>query len=74
VLAWQITAEWAYDADLVTEVEVTFTPEGPGRTRVDVEHRGLDAFGDQAAAMRDQFGSPGGWPGLLEAFATAAPA
>jgi uncharacterized protein YndB with AHSA1/START domain len=74
VLAWQITAEWAYDADLVTEVEVTFTPEGPGRTRVDVEHRGLDAFGDQAAAMRDQFGSPGGWPGLLEAFATAASA
>jgi hypothetical protein len=58
--------------DCVTEVEVTFVPEGPSRTRVEVEHRGLDAYGDQAADMREQFDSPGGWPGLLEAFATAA--
>jgi hypothetical protein len=27
VLAWQISGEWAYDADLWTEVEVTFTPD-----------------------------------------------
>jgi uncharacterized protein YndB with AHSA1/START domain len=72
VLAWQITGEWAYDADLLTEVEVTFVPEGPNRTRVELEHRGLDAYGDQAADMRDQFSSPGGWPSLLEAFAATA--
>jgi len=72
VLAWQITGEWAYDAGFSTEVEVTFVPEGPDRTRVEVEHRGLDAYGDQASDMRDQFSSPGGWPGLLEAFAAAA--
>jgi activator of Hsp90 ATPase-like protein len=71
VLAWQISGEWAYDADFLTEVEVTFIPEGPDRTRVEVEHRGLDAYGDRAADMRDEFSSPGGWPGLLEAFAAA---
>ena len=71
VLAWQISGEWAYDAELLTEVEVTFVPDGPNRTRVELQHRGLDAYGDRAAEMRDQFDSPGGWPGLLEAFAAA---
>jgi len=74
VLAWQITGEWAYDADFVTELEVTFIPEGPNRTRVEVEHRGLEAYGDQASDMRDQFESPGGWSSLLEAFAATASA
>jgi uncharacterized protein YndB with AHSA1/START domain len=72
VLAWQITGEWAYDADFRTEVEVTFVPDGPNRTLVEVEHRGLEAYGDQASDMRDQFNSPGGWPSLLEAFAATA--
>ena len=74
VLAWQITGEWAYDAGFSTEVEVTFVPEGPDRTRVEVEHRGLEAYGDQADDMRDQFNAPGGWSSLLEAFAAAATA
>jgi uncharacterized protein YndB with AHSA1/START domain len=74
VLAWQITGEWAYDADFLTEVEVTFVPDGPNRTRVEVQHRGLEAYGGEAAAMRDQFNSPGGWSSLLEAFAAAASA
>jgi uncharacterized protein YndB with AHSA1/START domain len=74
VLAWQITGEWAYDADFMTEVEVTFIPDGPNRTRVDLHHRGLDAFGERAAEMRDQFDSPDAWPGVLEAFAAAASA
>jgi uncharacterized protein YndB with AHSA1/START domain len=72
VLAWQLSGEWAYDANFVTEVEVTFIPDGPNRTRVEVEHRGLDAYGDQVADMRDQFNSSEGWPGLLEAFAASA--
>jgi uncharacterized protein YndB with AHSA1/START domain len=72
VLAWQITGEWAYDADFLTEVEVTFVPDGPNRTRVEVHHRGLEAYGDQEDEMRRQFNSPGGWSSLLEAFAAAA--
>jgi uncharacterized protein YndB with AHSA1/START domain len=74
VLAWQITGEWAYDEDLLTEVEVSFAPEGPDRTRVELEHRGLDAFGERADEMRGTFDSPGGWPGILERFAQAATA
>jgi uncharacterized protein YndB with AHSA1/START domain len=70
VLAWQITGEWAYDRDLLTEVEVRFVPEGPDRTRVELEHRGLDAYGDAMEQMRDNFDS--GWPGILSGFAAAA--
>lgn len=69
VLAWQISGEWAYDADLLTEVEVSFTAEGPDRTRVELEHRGLDAYGDRAEEMRDRFDAPNAWLGILEEFA-----
>jgi uncharacterized protein YndB with AHSA1/START domain len=71
VLAWQISGEWAYDAELMTEVEVSFVAEAPDRTRVELEHRGLDAYGDQADEFRRSIDSPGGWPGILELFATA---
>jgi len=74
VLAWQITGEWAYDDDLLTEIEVLFVPEGPNRTRVELEHRGLDAYGDRTVEMRGRFTSPGGWSGVLKRFAAAAEA
>ena len=69
VLAWQISGEWAYDADLHTEVEVTFAAEGPDRTRVELEHRGLDAYGDRAEEMRETFDGSNAWRGILEEFA-----
>ena len=72
MLAWQISGEWAYDADLWTEVEVTFEADGPDRTRVQLEHRGLDAYGDKAQEMRDMFDGPGAWRATLERFAEAA--
>jgi uncharacterized protein YndB with AHSA1/START domain len=68
LLAWQLNADWDYDPDLVTEVEVTFTPEGEG-TRVALEHRHLERFGDRAAEVRDAIGSQNGWTGLLAAYA-----
>ena len=71
ILVWQIAADWRFDPTLETEVEVTFTPDAGG-TRVDLEHRGLDAFGTRAAEMAGVFASPGGWPGLLAAFAATA--
>ena len=55
-----------------TKVEVTFTPEGPDRTRVELEHRGLDAYGDKAQQMRDMFDSPGAWQTTLEQYAQVA--
>ena len=41
VLAWQIGADWKFDPDLLTEVEVRFVDLGDNRTRVDLEHRDL---------------------------------
>ena len=72
VLAWQINGEWKYDPDLVTELEVKFTAVGAKETRVDFEHRNLDALGAAAEAVRAQLDS--GWPALLEAFAASAEA
>ncbi|MGL4238488.1 SRPBCC family protein [Tabrizicola sp.] len=68
VLIWRLSAEFAYDPALHTEVEVTFTPEGAG-TRVVLEHRGLEAYGAQAAALRESIDSPRGWGALVESFA-----
>ena len=71
VLIWQLTPEFTYDPDLITEVEVTFTPEGSG-TRVDLEHRHLERVGEKADALRESVSGPGGWPALLQLFAEAA--
>ena len=66
VLSWQISAEWGFDPSLHTEVEVRFVAEDDSRTRVELEHRGLEAYGDQAQRMHDIFASPNGWAGVLD--------
>ena len=71
LLAWRIGTDWKYDPDLLTEVEVTFTPEVGGATRVELEHRGLEAYAARTDEMRGSFGGPGGWPGLLDRLAQA---
>ena len=71
VLAWRIGVDWQYDPNLVTEVEVRFTPEGEG-TRVDFEHRHLERMGEGAEGARASFDSEGGWTGLLAMFAAEA--
>lgn len=74
VLAWQITAEWQYDANFLTEVEVTFTAEGPKTTRVDLEHRNLERYGAAAQSIRESIGSPAGWGAIMESLVQAAEA
>jgi len=69
VLVWQLTAQWAYDPDFETEVEVRFIPEGD-RTIVELEHRDLERFGDAAALQRESM--DGGWGMILGQFAAAA--
>ena len=71
ILIWQLTPEFTYDANLVTEVEVRFTPDGDG-TLVELEHRDLERLGDKAEAMRETVSGPGGWPALLHLFADEA--
>jgi uncharacterized protein YndB with AHSA1/START domain len=72
ILAWQVDANWKYDPTLVTEVEVVFTALEGGGTRVDLEHRNLERFGDQGARVREAIGADGGWLGILKSFAADA--
>jgi uncharacterized protein YndB with AHSA1/START domain len=71
LLIWQLDAEWKFDPDLETEVEVRFTPEGSG-TRVDLEHRDLERLGETAEGFREAIDSTGGWGGLLDLYAAEA--
>jgi uncharacterized protein YndB with AHSA1/START domain len=71
LLAWQINGEWKYDASFMTELEVKFVPLGPQRTRVELEHRNLERFGDKMEAVRASFESKQGWEGGLTLYAAA---
>jgi uncharacterized protein YndB with AHSA1/START domain len=74
LLAWEINADWKYQAGLGTEVEVSFHREGPEVTRVVLEHRKLERFGDKAEMMRAMFDGEGAWGDTLAAMARAAEA
>jgi uncharacterized protein YndB with AHSA1/START domain len=72
MLGWQLTPDWKYDPDLLTEVEVNFVPLADGSTRVELEHRNLERFGERAEAVRESIGAPGGWTLILQVYAEAA--
>jgi uncharacterized protein YndB with AHSA1/START domain len=69
LLAWQINAAWTYDPEFETELELTFTSLSPG-TRVRLEHRNLERFGDSAEKMAANL--RGGWPTIIDSFAAFA--
>ena len=46
LVTWQIGGDWQYHVDMITEMEVTFTALGTRETRVEFEHRKLEAMGD----------------------------
>jgi uncharacterized protein YndB with AHSA1/START domain len=68
--SWDISLQWQLETDpaKASEIEVTFTEEGPARTRVVLTHRHLDRHGEGWEAMRDAVGS--GW--TLDRFAEVA--
>jgi uncharacterized protein YndB with AHSA1/START domain len=71
VISWDISPQWQIETDKekTSEVEVRFVPEGPERTRVELEHRNLDRHGDGWEQTRESVAGEGGWPGCLRAFA-----
>lgn len=71
LLDWQISHEWGYQPDLHTDVEFLFTAVGEAETRIDFEHRGLEAFGDSEAAANTRAGMDRGWGLILEGFKVA---
>jgi uncharacterized protein YndB with AHSA1/START domain len=74
VIAWQIDPSWQFDPDLshASEVEVRFTPDVGGITRVDLEHRHLERHGKDFEKVRVGVAGPGGWSGLLDIFGRTA--
>jgi len=74
VISWDINLQWQLEADpdRTSEIEIRFVADGPTRTRVELEHRGLERHGDGWQQMRDAVGSPGGWSSGLQRFADAA--
>lgn len=69
VLNWQISAQWEYDPEQLTELELRFTALSETSTLVELEHRKLENLGAAAAELRAQFDDPAGWQGLLDRFA-----
>jgi uncharacterized protein YndB with AHSA1/START domain len=72
VLSWQIDADWHADPTIMTEVDVSFTGVGERETLVELEHRGLETYGDRAPEMIAIYDSEHGWSGLLSAYVAAA--
>jgi uncharacterized protein YndB with AHSA1/START domain len=72
VMAWQVGPTWQYEPELAksSEVEVRFTAQPDGGTRVDLEHRNFERHGSGPglAAMRSAIDSPKGWRVLLDLF------
>ena len=81
LIAWMISNDWKFEPDLAkaSEVDVQFTPNADGTTRVDLEHRYFTRHGAGWETHRNMVANPyGGWGGLLVIFtkqaeSTAAP-
>ena len=73
LLTWQMGAGWVYEPhpSLGSEIEVRFTAEGPGRTRVEFAHRHLERYADQAERMRSGLDGPNGAAQVLVAYGAA---
>jgi uncharacterized protein YndB with AHSA1/START domain len=71
VFSWDIGPTWQVETepDNTSEVEVTFTAEGPQRTRVELEHRNLDRHGESWEGLREGVGGDQGWPLYLQRYA-----
>ena len=70
LLAWRLNRDFAYDPDLLTEVEIRFEAAGDGATRIDFEHRGLEGLGAEAGSAIA--GMETGWGQILAEFTAAA--
>ena len=71
VFSWDIGPTWQVETEPenASEVEVRFTAEGPGRTRVELEHRNIDRHGPGWEAVASGVGHDDGWPLYLARYA-----
>jgi uncharacterized protein YndB with AHSA1/START domain len=76
VFTWHVSPEWVIEPnpEKASEVEVLFTREGPGITRVSLEHRHFDRHGPGWEKMRDAVSAPESWAAGLRRLADLAAA
>lgn len=69
---WDIGPTWQLEADpaKASEVEVRFTAESGGRTRVELEHRHLDRHGPGWESVAQGVDGDAGWPLYLARYAS----
>jgi hypothetical protein len=70
-VTWQVGPDWKYHPELATTVDVRFTEEEPGRTRIALEHRDLENFGEHAEQMKNVFEAPDAWTTTLARYTAA---
>ena len=71
MIAWHIAPNFQevdLDPARSSEVEIRFTAEANGMTRVDLEHRHLERHGADFEKLRMGVAGPGGWNGLLQMY------
>ena len=77
VVSWQINANdetWFPDPDPAhaSEIEVTFTGQPDGQTRVEFEHRHFERHGAGGDGIHAGVSSSGGWATILDSYAKVA--
>jgi uncharacterized protein YndB with AHSA1/START domain len=68
-ISWDFSPQWEIQTENTSEVDIRFVPETPERTRVELEHRGLDRHGDGWEAMKTAVQGEQGWTLYLQRFA-----
>jgi uncharacterized protein YndB with AHSA1/START domain len=66
LLIWEMNSRFQHDPGVVTEIEITFSETASGGTRVDLEHRKLEAYGADAERLAESINK--GWPKQLAGF------
>ncbi len=73
-LSWHLGPDWKFNPDpaAASDVEIRFTPDGPGATVVELEHTRLERHGAGFEQMRAMLDSPRAWGYTLGEFARVA--
>ena len=61
LLSWKISCIFTIDPSTTTEIEVRFIAETPERTRIELEHRGFEIYGEGADEAVKLYESEGAW-------------